>query len=460
MKKNTKVVKFKRRIKFNTLPKILLVISCFVVLISLFCVKTFAYSYDSETGNLISDNVLDVPQTFDIATVNNSSNPTQYGAYVNPSTEYTFTFTKTRIDGITVSNYTVYNFRALFYRTSSSSSSNISTQSGSTVNSFNSTFSVSYTFTTPSTCYYILVDFGNNNGDTNVNTRVTNAMIFESSKNLTSYEPYGVEWYSSNSYYDYGQDMYDSGVASVTTMFSRCNGVIQYISGVSSTYDDWDDWYNTFSWLGNGDNTGFVRIQNGGLVFYWNNFVNQGYGSMGDTYNLQFSFEDGNYPSTAQFNYYKISGSNCYLQINTPSSQAYKIISNSYSFPTDGGVSISSINIYNGQVGVGSSNMIVTTTNDTLTAYNNGYTVGEEYGYMYGYEAAKDEYYDVGYSAGYSAGASSSNPLGTLIFSVAETPWVAFKNIWSFDILGFNIANFVFGLITVLVVIWFLKKVK
>ena len=75
----------------------------------------------------------------------------------------------------------------------------------------------------------------------------------------------------------------------------------------------------------------------------------------------------------------------------------------------------------------------------TETQYNNNYTNGKNYGY----------------STGYTAGINDSNDytfIG-LIGSVIDAPIKAFTGLFNFDLLGFNLLNFVKALFTLIVII-------
>lgn len=82
--------------------------------------------------------------------------------------------------------------------------------------------------------------------------------------------------------------------------------------------------------------------------------------------------------------------------------------------------------------------------------YQNGYGVGYDNGY--------DNGYDLGYDNGYGVGLSSQGGLNNLVITIAETPLNFFKGIWDFDILGFNVASFCLGFISIAFVIWIIKK--
>lgn len=81
------------------------------------------------------------------------------------------------------------------------------------------------------------------------------------------------------------------------------------------------------------------------------------------------------------------------------------------------------------------------------------------------YNALNDRYqsdletkYNEGYNLGYSEGVNSSNSLGDLMITVADTPISIFKSIFDFNVLGFNLNGFVFSLISLSIVIWLIKR--
>lgn len=110
--------------------------------------------------------------------------------------------------------------------------------------------------------------------------------------------------------------------------------------------------------------------------------------------------------------------------------------------------------------------------------YINGYNAGYKEGYTQGnfdgidttqryYTRGNEGYtsiyqigYNDGYSNGYDIGSDSDTNLGNLMLIIATTPFETFKTIWSFDILGFNMATFVLGLLTLGIVLIIWKKIR
>lgn len=83
--------------------------------------------------------------------------------------------------------------------------------------------------------------------------------------------------------------------------------------------------------------------------------------------------------------------------------------------------------------------------------YIRGYGEGQSAGYNQGY--------DVGYNVGFPAGVADANHYSFvgLISAVIDVPVSAFTSLFNFELLGFNLAEFFFGVITLVVVIKLLK---
>lgn len=54
---------------------------------------------------------------------------------------------------------------------------------------------------------------------------------------------------------------------------------------------------------------------------------------------------------------------------------------------------------------------------------------------------------------------TNNNELYGMVIGVAETPINVFKQIFNFDILGINISEFIFGIASLLIIIWLIKKI-
>lgn len=109
-------------------------------------------------------------------------------ADIMPETQYTISFTESRIPGVTISNNQLFNFTSLTYYNAKNEIISLingdaySLPSGSSVN-------IVKTITTPSECTHIVIDFRTRNADGNKNVKVTNIQIEEGSQ-ATAFEPY------------------------------------------------------------------------------------------------------------------------------------------------------------------------------------------------------------------------------------------------------------------------------
>ena len=67
--------------------------------------------------------------------------------------------------------------------------------------------------------------------------------------------------------------------------------------------------------------------------------------------------------------------------------------------------------------------------------------------------------YNDGYNKGYDIGNKSENSLYNMVIAIADTPISIFKQIFNFNILGLDISGFIFGIISLLIIIWLIKKI-
>lgn len=82
--------------------------------------------------------------------------------------------------------------------------------------------------------------------------------------------------------------------------------------------------------------------------------------------------------------------------------------------------------------------------------YDFGYEDGERVGFNQGYEEGR--------SIGYEEGANASNTLVGMVGAIFTGPVTMFEQIFNFNVLGINFAEMLLGLVTLLVVIWLIKK--
>ena len=113
---------------------------------------------------------------------------TSYSINVKPNTAYTLSYTKTRISGVTIGNQSVYDFQLIRYFNSSGTQISQETSTLYTLAS-GGELNINKTFTTPANTAYVTINLGNNNGDNNNNTLVSNIMLNKGSTALP-YEPY------------------------------------------------------------------------------------------------------------------------------------------------------------------------------------------------------------------------------------------------------------------------------
>lgn len=106
------------------------------------------------------------------------------------------------------------------------------------------------------------------------------------------------------------------------------------------------------------------------------------------------------------------------------------------------------------------NNAFVSFLNENLystEAFNNGYSAGKTDGYVNGYDVG----YGVGKADGYAAGTSTqtSTLTETLVY-IFQAPFDQIYRFFNFNILGVNILALVCSLITVMLVVFVVKKLK
>lgn len=103
------------------------------------------------------------------------------------------------------------------------------------------------------------------------------------------------------------------------------------------------------------------------------------------------------------------------------------------------------------------------TTEELYKQYNEGYNIGKENGYKEGYEkgnAYRQAYGKAEYDRGYSNGTKSGNEytFTALMLSIVDVPIQTLYGLLNFEILGYNMLNFVLGLLSLAIVIWVIRK--
>jgi hypothetical protein len=109
---------------------------------------------------------------------------------LKPLTPYTISFTKSRIDGSTISNSALYPWYKIYFYKNDTLLSTESCSSSNVINGFASgSKNLSKQFVTPTECNRVQIFFDNNNGDANLNTLVSNIQL-EQGEVATPYEPF------------------------------------------------------------------------------------------------------------------------------------------------------------------------------------------------------------------------------------------------------------------------------
>lgn len=90
------------------------------------------------------------------------------------------------------------------------------------------------------------------------------------------------------------------------------------------------------------------------------------------------------------------------------------------------------------------------------TGYSQGYSDGDTNGYKIGEIYGRS----VGYEEGYNIGMEGNNSLYNMIMAIVDTPITIFKQIFDFNVLGVDLTQLVFSIVTLLVTIFFIKKIK
>lgn len=106
---------------------------------------------------------------------------------IEENTTYTLSCVKTRISGVTITNGSLIMFVKFDFYNGSTKISSASLPSA--VSFTTGSRYLTYTFTTPANCDNILLNLGNNNGDNNRNTSVSNVMLNKGTSALP-YEEY------------------------------------------------------------------------------------------------------------------------------------------------------------------------------------------------------------------------------------------------------------------------------
>lgn len=96
--------------------------------------------------------------------------------------------------------------------------------------------------------------------------------------------------------------------------------------------------------------------------------------------------------------------------------------------------------------------------------YNNGYANGLKYGLNEGEQKGIEKANSTidptsaSYIEGYNQGEQSKNNLSGMVFTIVESPINIFKQIFDFNILGFDITQVIFSLLSLLIIVFIIKK--
>lgn len=106
---------------------------------------------------------------------------------VNPNSSIVISATKNRIAGVGMTNHLLYGIAYL--KQYNKDNQLIKEEAGGAYNLPSGSWSFEWALTTLENCDYIVIDFSNNNGDSNYNTSVTNIQV-EYGTQKTEFEPY------------------------------------------------------------------------------------------------------------------------------------------------------------------------------------------------------------------------------------------------------------------------------
>lgn len=453
------MIRFKKYIK-----KILIGFIALVGLITAIAVPSFAYSEDN-SGNLVSDNL------YSIGSYSNTMN----GVTMNISNQtLTLNGTSTartwdnRWDLKITLNPGTYTMQWFTNYTENDIGFGIFKPDSDYANFYILNTQRYRTFTiSESTTFYTMIWWSRSNM-TFDNVKVSCMVYVGSYKAYTMFEPYGATYYS--------QENYNNALLDNYGLFRLCSSI-----KLTLTWTDGSNKIDTYNWdsiLSLISDKSYVNCVNG-VFSYGNQALSRDYlnGTYSATAMWQFNF-NGIYPLVKQYPYMLGSGYVSRYQIvdNKGSLFAYD------SFPNDSSYidltqyqnkQIGYIQLFTGPVGAGST--VDTTSlyfdNSYDVAYTKGYENGKidgyedgrDYGETIGYENGKNDGYDSGYNQGVKDGESkdfATNGFKTLIGSIFNFPINMIRSVFNFDFMGINIASLITFIISIVIVIFIVKKFK
>ena len=412
--------------------------------------NTYAYTLDNN-GNLVSDNLLSPECLYPNHNVNGDGtlgNLTIYSSYykvpVSPNTDYTLSYVGS-----------VYNLGVATYDNNGNFLSYVTwnNSKGSTANNV----------------YFISFDFPNSYSNLMLNTGLT----------ALDYEPYGI-WYNENDYNQL-QDNYDTLMNQYLNLKNRyLYGFFADLSelhliGTSSGVSSIDEYFSLQDLI----NSNY--FSNG--TFLLNNFITNISGSY-DSASIKFSFAPNLIPSNVDIIFTGNQNFNFIFNIVFSDNSVYHSgISNENNFIFH--ENLNNLSISNGGVPIVNFNFSFSNGDyipnmnfgsDYGVAYNTGFSDAQNLSLqtinnlenqitsLYGEISNLGSTINTLQSAYNDLNQSYNNLLGgnsfaNLFFTIAETPFASFKQIWNVDFLGVNLAGFVTGILFIGLIIWVIKKI-
>lgn len=466
-------------------------ICCYWFFISDNNLKTDAYYLDNN-GNIVSNNLLDIPNK-NYTTKNGITYNVQNGVININGTVNSNSFPELFDSGLyftlSVGTYTI---------SKTSNNSNLFMWLGTdSQNNIVNTSDMSYTFTINSDLQvrFNLVALPNTNFD-NFNISI----MLNSGSSALSYEPYGI-WYSESNlqvdypdnYFNYiiGNNYFNNSVYTFNQRQTNFDGTLKVASeplNVNNLNIDGNNLNSSssFNYLFNNamsldvNNLTYIHVYND-INYSTSNFT---YVSYFPHYNLpsnersglamplkyfNMSIDGSNYNGLIRLSCKAVGDNTIYQYINIE-----KDVNNMYviNFPTSDLflISIDIQAVYSN----GSYNF-------PTFIQSNVNQVESVSDFNLGYETAKSEFENALHTSEeinaqlqqerdniysqyrdlvdrYNQALYGDNALSGMILAIVDAPINIFKNIFDFEILGINIVGVVFGIITLLLIIWLIKK--
>ena len=287
-----------------------------------------------------------------------------------------------------------------------------------------------------------------------------NVLVTDYNYSLNLWSPYSSFMYP---LYTIDGDLYNNYYSSFDMNYSSLKQEA-FTIGNDITYND--NAYAKFVWLSNGDDTLFwfllrrYDIVSQSVENFYNNlvlinsnmFATLNYARFYITWDFCFiKYEDHpNNVLVTSFNTpYEYRGDNLTIDDNTyyvfRNYRYSPLITTSYSSLDD--IYYDNINDY---LFYSRVHVSYNTTSSYGDGYNDGYNVGYGEGHSTGYTS--------GYNTGYTAGQQSTSRGRNLFLSIADTPMLMLRSLFNFDFFVVNFFIIVIGLLTMLFVIYLVKK--